>query len=202
MVSRYYVSYFWIMVGTKLTEKLKQEADRYLNLPYMTNVLRNGKIIKERFMGAKGNWKEIQKETKRLAKLENIDLDKLNPKKLYNFQKKHKIGIDCSGLVVQLINYYGKLIGKNIDLNPRKTSAEMLTSQPLSQKIADYDLIQSGDLIRQKNGHHILFILDKKGRIIDYIQSSFEGRGVKYGRVDIYDPLFDNQGIFRLTKLA
>ena len=56
------------MVRPKLTEKLKQEADHYLNLPYMINVLRDGKVIKERFLVGKGNWKEIQKETKRLAK--------------------------------------------------------------------------------------------------------------------------------------
>jgi hypothetical protein len=190
------------MVGTKLSQKLKQEADYYLNLPYMINILRDGKIIKERFMGGKGNWKDIQKETKRLTKAENIDINKLNPKKLYNFQKKHKIGIDCSGLVIQLLTFYGNLIGKKVNLNPRKTSADMLTSLPLSQKITDYDLIQPGDLIRQKNGHHILFILDKKGKIIDYIDSSFEGRGVKYGQVNIYDPLFDNQGIFRLNQFT
>lgn len=189
------------MVGIKLTEKLKQEADRYLNLPYMINIIRDGKVIKERFLGGKGNWKEIQKETKRLAKLENLNLEKLSPQKLYNFQKKHKIGIDCSGLATQLLIFYGQLLGKKITLEPRKTSADMLTSQPLSQKITDYDLIQPGDMIRQKNGHHVLFILDKKGKIINYIQSSFDERGVKYGQVNIYDPLFDNQGIFRLNKL-
>lgn len=190
------------MAGTKLTDKLKQEADHYLNLPYMKNILIDGKIIKERFLGGKGNWKDIQKETKRLAKSENINLEKLPPKKLYNFQKKHKIGIDCSGLTVQLLTFYGQLLGKNVKLEPRKTSADMLTSSLLSQKITDYDLIQPGDMIRQKNGHHLLFILNKKGKIISYIQSSFEGRGVKYGQVNISDPLFDNQGIFRLNQLA
>lgn len=190
------------MVRTKLNEKLKQEADHYLNLPYMTNILRNGKIIKERFLGGKGNWKELQKETKRLAKLESVDFNKLKGQKLYNFQKKHKIGIDCSGLTTQLLIFLANLIGKKINLNPRKTSADMLTSLPLSQKITDYDLIQPGDLIRQKNGHHLLFVLNKKGKIIDYVDSSFEGRGVKYNQVNIYDPLFDNQGVFRLNQLS
>jgi hypothetical protein len=189
------------MVGPKLTIKLKQETDHYLNLPYMINILREGKVIKERFMGGKGNWKDIQKETKRLAKIEKINLNKLSPKNLYNFQKKHKIGIDCSGLTTQLLIFYGNLVGKKINLNPRKTSADMLTSPPLSQKINDYDLIQPGDIIRQNKGHHVLFILNKKGKIIDYIESSFEDRGVKYGQADLSDPLFDNQGVFRLTQL-
>jgi hypothetical protein len=190
------------MVRPKLTEKLKQEADHYLNLPYMINILRDGKIIKERFMGSKGNWKDIQKETKRLAKIENINLNKIKPKKLYNFQKKHKIGIDCSGLTTQLLIFYGNLIDKKVTLEPRKTSADMLTSLPLSQKITDYDLIQPGDLIRQNNGHHVLFIIEKKGKIINYIESSFENRGVKYCQADLSDSLFDNQGIFRLTQLT
>jgi len=190
------------MVGIKLINKLKQEADHYLNLPYMINVVREGKIIKERFLGGKGTWKDIQKEIKKLAKEEKTNLTKLSPQHLYNFQKKHKIGIDCSGLATQLLIFYGNLIGKKINLNPRKTSADMLTSPPLSQRITDFDLIQTGDLIRQKNGHHILFIIEKKGKIIDYIDSSFDGRGVKYGQVNITDPLFDNQGIFRLNQLS
>jgi len=189
------------MAGIKLIDKLKQEANHYLNLPYMINVVRDGKIIKERFLGGKGNWKDIDKEFKRLAKIEKVNLAKLTPQQIYNFQKKHKIGIDCSGLATQLLIFYGNLIGKKINLNPRKTSADMLTSLPLSQRIIDFDLIQTGDLIRQKNGHHILFIIEKKGKIIDYIDSSFDGRGVKYAQANLSDPLFDNQGIFRLNQL-
>lgn len=190
------------MVGSKLTEKIKQEADHYLDLPYMINILRDGKIIKERFQGGKGHWKDIEKETQRLAKLEQINLKKLNPRQLYNFQKKHKIGIDCSGLASQLLIYYGKLLGRKITLNPRKTSADNLTSLPLSQKITDFDDIQTGDLIRQKNGHHVLFIIERKGKLINYIDSSFDNRGVKYGQVNLTDPLFDNQGIFRLVQFT
>ena len=188
------------MVRTKL-DKLKQEIKHYIGLPYMINIIRDGRIIKERFMGAKGHWKDIEKETKRLAKQNKINLDKLSPQRLYNFQKKHKIGIDCSGLATQLLIYYGKLMGRKISLNPRKISADMLTSEPLSTKINDIDDIQTGDLIRQKNGRHVLFVIEKKGKTIDYIDSSFWGRGVKYGQVDLTDPMFDNQGIYRLKLL-
>lgn len=167
----------------------------------MINIIQDGKVIKERFLGGKGNWKDIQKEIKRISRIEKINLAKLNSQQIYNFQKKHKIGIDCSGLVTQLLIFYGQLINKKINLIPRKTSANMLTSSPLSQKINDLDLIQTGDLIRQKNGHHVLFIIEKKGKFIDYIDSSFINRGVKYGRINISDPLFDNQGVFRLNQL-
>ena len=180
------------MVGIKL----KQEINHYLNLPYMTNILRDGKVIKERVLGGKGNWKDIQKETQKIAKKEKINLQKLTSKQLYNFQKKHKIGIDCSGLVTQLLNFNFKT-----KLNPRKTSADMLTSTPLSQKIENFQDIQTGDLIRQKNGRHVLFVVEKNGTKISYVDSSFWGRGVKYGEADLTDPSFDNQGIYRLLFL-
>lgn len=188
------------MVRTKL-DQLKQEIEHYVGLPYMINIIRDGRIIKERFFGAKGHWKDIEKETKRLAKENKIDLNKLSPQRLYNFQKKHKIGIDCSGLATQLLIFYGQILGKKISLNPRKTSADMLTSETLSTKIDDIDNVQTGDLIRQKNGHHVLFVIEKKGKTIDYIDSSFWGRGVKYGQTDLTDPMFDNQGIYRLKSL-
>jgi len=185
------------MVGPKL-KKLKQEIDNYIGLPYMTNIIRNGKIIKERVLGGKGHWKDIKKETKKIAASQNLNLKKLTPKQLYQFQKKHKIGIDCSGLATQLLIFYGRILGKKVNLNPRKTSADMLTSTPLATKITDDSLIQTGDLIRQKNGHHVLFIIEKNGKTINYVDSSFWGRGVKYGQFDITDPTFDNQGIYRL----
>ena len=185
------------MVGTKL-KKITQEIDNYLDLPYMTNIIRDGKVVKERVLGGKGYWKDIKKETQKIAASQKINLKKLTSKQLYQFQKKHKIGIDCSGLATQLLIFYGRILGKKVNLNPGKTSADMLTSTPLATKITDDSLIQTGDLIRQKNGHHVLFIIEKNGKTINYVDSSFWGRGVKYGQFDITDPTFDNQGIYRL----
>jgi len=184
------------MVGPKLVKKLKQEIDHYIDLPYMTNIIRNGKVIKERVLGGKGYWKDIQKETQQIAKQQGINLKKLTRQKFYNFQKKNKIGIDCSGLACQLLNFYFKA-----HLNPRKTSANILTSTPLSQRVDDFQNIQTGDLIRQKNGHHLLFIIEKNGNKITYVDSSFWGRGVKYGETDITDQSLDNQGVYRLLLL-
>ena len=168
------------MVGTKL-KKITQEIDNYLDLPYMTNIIRDGKVVKERVLGGKGYWKDIKKETQKIAASQKINLKKLTSKQLYQFQKKHKIGIDCSGLATQLLIFYGRILGKKVNLNPRKTSADMLTSTPLATKITDDSLIQTGDL-----------------KTINYVDSSFWGRGVKYGQFDITDPTFDNQGIYRL----
>ena len=92
------------------------------------------------------------------------------------------------------------MIGKKVEFNIRRTSADMLTSSPLAKKIKLKD-VQTGDLIRQKNGHHLLFIIDKEGDIINYIDSSREGRGVKFGQYNIKDKTFENQGIYRLSSL-
>lgn len=182
------------MARTKL-DLLDQEIRHYLGLPYTKNVIKNGKIVDEQILGGKGNWKEIKNETQKIAKKEDINLSELNPVQLYNFQKKHHIGIDCSGLVCQLLNFYF-----HAELNPRRTSADMLTSAPISRQI-DINQIKTGDLIRQKKGHHVLFIVNKKGNTINYVDSSFSGRGVKYGQFDITDKLFTQQGFFRLFFL-
>lgn len=186
------------MARTKLIKLLLIEADQYLRLPYMSNRLKDGKIIKERFLGGKGHWQEIYKQSQKIAQKNKLDFKKLTPQQKYNLQKKNQIGIDCSGLVSQLLNFYAKLLKKNLNLNPRITSAKMLTSLPLSKEISDYHYIQSGDIVKQKDGHHVLFILEKQGQNIKFIESSKEKRGVNYGQFKISDKDFSNQGIYRL----
>ncbi len=181
------------MVGNKL-DLLKLEISYYLDLPYSKNILKDGKIIKEKFLGGKGNCRQIATETIRLAQKQNLDLTKLTNPEFYNFQKKNHLGIDCSGLAVQLLNFYFET-----KLNPRKISANMLTSVPLSKEIKPNE-IKTGDLIRQKDGHHVLFIVEKQGNIITYVDSSREGRGVKYGTTDITDKNFHHNGFFRINK--
>lgn len=185
------------MVRTQLN-KLKQEINHYLGIPYMINILRDNHVIKERFLGAKGTWQQIQTETQKIANKKNINLKNLTSTQLYNFQKKHHLGIDCSGLVSNLSLFYGKIINKNINLNVRKTSAALLTSNKLSIKINNINDIQTGDLVRQKNGHHVLFIIEKKDNIVSFVESSRKNRKVSLGQFDLTDQSFDNQGIYRL----
>jgi hypothetical protein len=180
------------MVGTKL-DLLRLEISKYIGLPYHTNVPKL--ISPDNVLIGKGNAKEIALKTIEFANEENIKLIDLNPQKIYNFQKKHKIGIDCSGLACHLLNFY---FGTN--LNVRLTSADMLTSKPLSQKIPISEAT-TGDLIRQKSGHHLLFIVEKIGDKIIYVDSSLKGRGVRYGEFVITDKNFKYDGIYRLLLL-
>ena len=164
----------------------------------MINTLRDNKVVNEKFMGAKGTWQQIEAETKRIANLEKINLKKLTKKQIYFFQKKHNLGIDCSGLATNLLIFYGKLINKEVNLDVRKTSANLLTSNNLSKKIENYNDIKTGDLVRQKNGHHVLFITEKKNNTIYFVQNSIKSRKVTKGNFKLNDPSFENQGIYRL----
>ena len=180
------------MARTKL-EELRTEILKYIGIPYHKNI---PKIISsDNVLVGKGSAKEIALKTIEFANEKNIKLIDLNPQQIYNFQKKHHLGIDCSGLACHLLNLYFET-----KLNVRHTSAAMLTSKPLSQKISITE-VKTGDLIRQKSGHHLLFIVEKIDNQIIYVDSSFKGRGVRYGEFDISDQNFKYDGVYRLLLL-
>jgi hypothetical protein len=186
------------MVGTKL-ELLKEEISHYIGIPYWRNILKEGKIVKEGFAGGKGTATEIAAETIRLAKEQKVDLTKLTDKEIYSFQKKNKIGIDCSGLVYNLLDKYdrilggegifNKTIGTDSKRGARRLSANMLTNSLNSISINDFNDIKTGDMIRMDEGRHVIFIIEKLKDIIFYIHSSERSkqRGVHFGTIDIID---------------
>ncbi|HWS48794.1 MAG TPA: hypothetical protein VN174_01935 [Candidatus Methanoperedens sp.] len=178
------------MVRIKL-EDLRREILNYIGVPYHTNV---PKVIStDNVVVGKGNAKEIALKTIEVANEHNIKLIDLTAQQIYNLQKKNKIGIDCSGLACHLLNF---CFNQKIDV--RRTSAEMLTSPPISRRIDVHD-IQTADLIRQKSGHHVLFVIEKIGNKVIYVDSSRLGRGVRYGEFEINDQKFKHEGIFRLV---
>jgi len=174
-------------------EDLKLEVLKYIGIPYHSNVPKIDSP--DNALVGKGNAKEIALKTIELANQNKSKLIDLSPQQIYNFQKKNKIGIDCSGLACHLLNFYF-----GTKLNVRRTSANMLTSPPLSQKIT-LSKATSGDLIRQKNGHHVLFIIEKIEDKVIYVDSSKKGRGVRYGEFEISDKNFKHNGIYRLLLL-
>jgi hypothetical protein len=161
------------MVGTKL-DLLKQEIKNYLDIPYFINLPKPQEKKSNLFSG-KGTWQEIKA----------ISSD-------YKTLKKQKIGLDCSGLAVHLLNIFF-----NINLDVRHTSANMLTSPPLSKPITDFNSIQTADLIRTKNGHHVIFIIEKIDNILSCVDSSREGRGVRLQNIPL-SAISQTNGVFRL----
>lgn len=180
------------MARTKL-ELLRLEISKYIGLPYHTNIPKLDSS--EASLVGKGSAKEIALKTIEFANSENIKLIDLNPQQIYNFQKKHHLGIDCSGLACHLLNLYF-----DQNLNVRHTSADMLTSKPLSKKIP-ITKAKTGDLIRQRSGDHVLFIVEKIDNKVIYVDSSLRGRGVRYGEFDLTDKNFKYDGVYRLLLL-
>ncbi len=179
------------MVRPKLNSLL-QEINTYLGIPYFIN---KGKYKNngENALVGKGSAKEIALKTIEFANNENVKLINFSSSQIYNFQKKHHLGIDCSGLVCHLLNFYFKT-----SLNPRKTSADMLTSYPLSSPV-DSDSLTTGDLVRQNNGRHVLFVIKKTGNLVEYLESNQKKRGVVLGKFEIDNPEFPHQGFYRLN---
>lgn len=169
------------MVGTKLVSSLVKEAKNYLGIPYFTNRPPLPGNPENVFVG-KGTWQQIRAVSS-----------------AYNFLKKNHIGIDCSGLAVNLLNFYGLQINKNINLNPRKLSANLLTSYPLAYPINPQDT-HTADLIRTKNGRHVIFILKKNPQSLLCVDSSRQGRGVAIFKLPL-SQLGQNKQAYRLFLL-
>jgi len=183
------------MVRIKLDE-LKKEIEKYINVPYFINIPPLKLEKPEPVLVGKGSAKEIALKTIELANQNNINLVNLDSQQIYNFQKKNHLGIDCSGLASQLLNF---ILKKDI-LPITKTSANSLTSKPLSNSVP-LSQIKTGDLIRQDNGHHVLFVVEKINDHVIYVDSSQKNRGVQYGQFDITAPEIKIDGVYRLKQL-
>jgi len=186
------------MARIKLINQLKLEIEKYLGLPYFTNKppikTENNALV------GKGDSKEIALTTIELANKLNINLLDLSPIEIYRFQKKHGIGIDCSGLIYHLSNFYyylktgkdikSKLIGTEGKRGPRRLSANLLTNHPNAKEIKNLQDIQTADLIRMDQGKHVIFIIENLNNTIYYVHSSekTKQKGVHYGQIKIVNP--------------
>lgn len=152
------------------------------------NIGRHKVLSSNNVLIGKGTAKEIALQTIEFANVQKINLLKLSNQQIYNFQKKNHLGIDCSGLICHLLN---------LKVNVRKTSANMLTSPPLSHQVKT--LLQPNDLIRQKNGKHVLLVLEINKNLITYIHSSRDTKGVVIETKNIKD--IPNDSFWRITSL-
>jgi len=162
---------------------VRSKLNEYLGLPYFTNSGRHKVMSPNNALVGKGSAHEIALETIDLANQQNIKLLDLTSKQIYNFQKKNHLGIDCSGLVCHLLD---------LKYDVRKTSANMLTSSPISSPVTT---LQPNDLIRQKNGKHVLLVLEVNKDLITYVHSSKDTKGVVVETKNIKD--IPNDGFWR-----
>ena len=166
----------------------QEMIDEYANLrlggkkvtcPYFMNYKKERAGL--RALIGKGDPGEIEKEVMVWAKLRDFDLERASPAKIREFMTDSHIGVDCSGFVVHVLNFWLRSEGKKrldyyltykdnrIIMRIRRTirtveniGANTLTSEENCTKITRLNEVQPGDFIRSKakvkNSHHIMLI--------------------------------------------
>lgn len=199
----------------------KEIIHTYMNLkvdgktiqtPYFINSNRTKDL---RAMVGKGTPDEIIMEAKIWEKLKGVDFDSMTKEEIKAFLIDRGIGIDCSGFIVHVLDYWFKSknrkhiwnkfnIGSKSLFNilkyklrpAEKLGADLITNAKNCTAIELKD-IMPGDLIRSKsikiNGDHIMIIYsteyegDNLKKII-YAHSTpnfDEENGVKFGVIEI-----------------
>jgi hypothetical protein len=159
--------------------------------PYFINTAKERAGL--RALIGKGEPAEIEKEVLVWAKLKDFDLKKAKPEQIREFMMDCHIGIDCSGFVVNLYNFWLKHEGKKSlikylkfeDNRPyarlrrfirpvENIGANTLTSEQNCDKITNLNEILPGDLIRSKglvrNADHVMIItkvIKEDGKVVE-----------------------------------
>jgi len=166
--------------------------------PYFMNIRKQRAGL--RVLVGKGKAEEMKREIQVLAKIKKINLKELSSKKIRKFMMSQDIGIDCSGFVTHILNFWLHQTGKNSLINYLKfpndslisklkrklrpvenIGANLLTSELNCTKITNLNNIRPGDLIRskgkQRNSYHVLMISkvtlkDNQVKSFEYVESS------------------------------
>jgi len=186
------------MARTKLNN-LKKEIKHYIGIPYFIN---RASVPNAPFAG-KADYKQINLATQLATESEGLNLNNLSPQDIYRLRKRHHIGIDCSGLVYHLLDFYYKqitdksiqnlIIGTNGKTGPRRVNTLMFSDPKNSHPVANYSQIKTADLIITNQKKHILFVVEVNKNQISYVHSSQKTatKGVHYGTLTITNPQKD-----------
>lgn len=149
----------------------------------------------------KGNPEEIATATMEIAKLERVNLEKASGGMIREFMLQHGLGVDCSGMVYNILSYAGINLDKILDFkNPErkgKFRAAAFTFAGRASQIIDFREVKSGDLILiiNKSGHysHVALILEKQGWQIVQSTAMRYSMGVFVDKLDISgkQPVFE-----------
>lgn len=180
-----------------------------IRCPYFQNVTRRPITL---VFAGKGLPQEIEVETLKLYSQRKQLLNKLSPNKLRFYMVLGRLGIDCSGLVVNILN--SLLQEKNLgtlwkklkypsvnpfsqltyNFRPRSNiSAAMLTHPINTFSIKNVNQIKPGDLLKVGNSHVAIVTeveMDKKKNVkrVSYVHSTsdyFEQHGIRRGNIFI-----------------
>lgn len=216
----------------QLPPAAEQIIDAYLHLKLGNQTVRTPYFMNEkgkrgtRAQVGKGTAQEIENAVRRVAQQHGFSLDHAQPEEIRQFMIQHEIGIDCSGFAAWILNElvkdrHYKPLWQCIDfgMHPVKAhiikrlraieniSVRTLTDPANSIPITDLKKARVGDMIRTRNGHHILLIREigytqaQQPSYFRYINSTeYDGTryGIRGGVINIINPngtLLDQQWI-------
>jgi|GEM_PF-2006231 len=173
------------MAGTKLNLVI----DSYLETPYWRNIVDqvDGRIIAEGPFDGKGTPEQIKYATLCAAEKEDKDYNTMSKEEIQELQKRNNIGIECSGLIYNLLDglckdmglsgVYYHLVGEWRGIKRfgvRSVSASHMAMPVNSSPIRTTDLML-GDIVTLM-GHdeigHVILILKNENNILNVIHNS------------------------------
>lgn len=182
-------------------------GDKKVQCPYRMNT--DGTRVGLKVFLGKGLPTEIEEEAVLIAKRDKIDLSHLSVEGIREFLRENGLGVDCSGLIANILNVSDKQRVKKLatrvagniirrflaGLRPvENLSVEGLTHPENSLKCKQWHDVLPGDMIRTRNGKHALLIKEieytdsEKLRAITYVHSTNAygiTSGVREGRIEI-----------------
>ncbi|MDD3648048.1 MAG: hypothetical protein PHS44_06150, partial [Candidatus Dojkabacteria bacterium] len=173
----------------ELPPEVKDFVREYFNLklngknvrcPYYINIKKYRQRMNLRVLIGKGSPEEIVQESLIFEKLRGIDFSNMTVDSIRDFLVKRRIGVDCSGFVVQILDYWLRSQKKGHLWNylafPKQNiyrkiarllrpveniAAVYLTGDLNSEQVKDFNLITPGDLIRTKIAKRASDLLDQ-----------------------------------------
>ena len=195
-----------IAVYNRFMTKGEKEAllllDRYMNLRIGDKHLRTAYWRDRRklqgFLGGKGRPDELENAIVMEVNKRELDLTTMTEHELRAFMKQAKIGMDCSGLVYQLLSAFDRSFRERVVPTPGgkpdndkrfRTNADSLTNEQNTTPVDKLSDIRFGDLIRMDGGRHVLMVVQVSDDMIRYTHSSdmTKTTGVHIGRIMIED---------------
>ncbi|MBU0975455.1 MAG: hypothetical protein ABIE03_02350 [Patescibacteria group bacterium] len=177
------------MKTLQLPESVRYFVNQYFNLllngkkvrcPYYINIKKYRQRMNLRVLIGKGSPEEIIQESLIFEKLRGVDFANMTVGDIREFLVKRRLGIDCSGFVVQILDYWLRSERKKHLWNyleyPKQSlyrkiarilrpveniPANYLSGDLNSEKISDLNKILPGDIIRSKIPKRAKGLLDQ-----------------------------------------
>jgi hypothetical protein len=187
-----------------IPQKVKSFIDGYFKIPlrgklvrcpYFINIKKYKQRMGLRVLTGKGNPEEIQRESLIYEKLRGVNFANMSEKEIREFLTKRRIGIDCSGFVVHVLDFWLRTQRKKHlwsylkfpkqspyrwiarHLRPiENITAGLLTGDLNTAEVKDLNNIKPGDLVRSRLPKRAENLADRNHVILIYEVEKEDGK--------------------------